>query len=87
MNLRQYINMNHGEAGRLALLFGVSKGRISQIAAGKSKISAERAIEIEKATGSAVTCEDLLPGADWAYLRSTNPVTQTPATAAEASHA
>ena len=65
--------MNRGEAGRLASFFGVSKSRISQIAAGESQISAARAIEIEKATFGVVKCEDLIPGADWAYLRGTVP--------------
>ncbi len=32
---------------------------------------AERCIEIEKAAGGAVRCEDLRPDVDWAYLRGT----------------
>lgn len=70
MNLAQYIKTNAGEATRLAAVLRVSKGRVSQIASGVP-VSLARAVEIEKATGGAVRCEDLMPGIDWAYLRGT----------------
>lgn len=70
MKLSEYIKANSGEATRLAVLLGVSKGRVSQIASGTG-ISLARAVEIEKATSGAVRCEDLMPGIDWAYLRGT----------------
>lgn len=76
MNLAQYISTHPGEATRLSRLLGVSKGRITQICS-QQRMSTARAIEIEKATCGAVRCEDLVPGADWAYLRGTAP-TQTP---------
>ena len=34
-------------------------------------MSAERCIQIEKATAGAVRCEQLRPDIDWAYLRGT----------------
>lgn len=34
----------------------------------------ERAIQIEKITEGKVTCEDLCPGFDWAYLRGSSQV-------------
>lgn len=72
MNLAQYIHANHGAATRLSQLLGVSKGRISQISR-ERRMSADRAIAIEKATDGAVRCEDLMPNVDWAYLRGTAP--------------
>lgn len=37
----------------------------------RRQVPAERCPEIEKATAGAVTCEELRPDIDWAYLRST----------------
>lgn len=37
----------------------------------RKNIPAEYCPAIEKATGGAVTCEDLRPDVDWAYLRAT----------------
>ena len=83
MNLAQYIKANAGEATRLASVLRVSKGRISQIAGG-APTSLARAVEIEKATGGAVRCEDLMPNIDWAYLRT--PARKRTPTPKEAAH-
>lgn len=38
---------------------------------GKSRVPAEFCPAIERETKGAVTCEDLRPDVDWAYLRGT----------------
>jgi len=69
MNLKTYLS-EHKQVD-LARQLGVTQGAVHQWAVGLSRPSAERSIEIEKATGGAVTCEDLRPDVDWAYLRGT----------------
>lgn len=51
----------------IARLFGISVQAVSKWV--KKQVPAERCPEIEKATNGAVTCEDLRPDVDWAYLR------------------
>ncbi|EAX3299503.1 helix-turn-helix domain-containing protein [Salmonella enterica subsp. enterica serovar Muenchen] len=50
---------------------GVTPPTINQWIKGVRQIPAERCPEIEKATGGAVTCEELRPDVDWSYLRGT----------------
>lgn len=66
---------------------GVSDDYLYQVLTGRRSVRAERCIEIEKASGGAVRCEDLRPDVDWAYLRGTAPTPQTPAPAQETNHA
>lgn len=61
-----------GNQTRLAFLLGVKPPTVCQWATGIRPIPAERCIEIERATGSQVRCEDLRPDVDWAYLRGTS---------------
>ncbi|MCL2656846.1 MAG: helix-turn-helix domain-containing protein [Betaproteobacteria bacterium] len=49
---------------------------------GKRRLPAERCPAIERATGGAVTCEELRPDVDWAYLRGTAPSAEPPKEAA-----
>ncbi len=69
MNLKTYLS-EHKQVD-LARQLGVTQGAVHQWAAGLSRPSAERSIEIEKATAGAVRCEELRPDVDWAYLRGT----------------
>ncbi|QWA09822.1 helix-turn-helix domain-containing protein [Sodalis ligni] len=71
MNLRTYTGLQRGQATLLGKLLGVNSSLISQWANGIRAIPAERCPEIEKATSGAVTCEELRPDVDWAYLRGT----------------
>ena len=71
MKLREYMSLNGVRPSKLAQELGVAPAYLYQMAAGIRSVSAERAIEVEKATGGAVTCEDLRPDVDWAYLRGT----------------
>ena len=67
MNLKTYL-AEHKQVD-LARKLGVTQGAVHQWAVGLSRPSAERCIQIEKATAGAVRCEDLRPDVDWAYLR------------------
>ena len=69
MNLKTYLS-EHKQVD-LARKLGVTQGAVHQWAVGLSRPSAERSIEIEKATSGAVSCEELRPDVDWAYLRGT----------------
>ena len=62
-----------GSQAQLAREIGASPAMIHQWMHGIRPISAERCIDIERATGGAVTCEELRPDlADrWSYLRGT----------------
>ena len=71
MNLKTYL-AEHKQVD-LARQLGVTQGAVHQWAVGLSRPSAERSIQIEKATAGAVRCEDLRPDVDWAYLRGTPP--------------
>lgn len=84
MNLKTYTNQERGRAASLGRELDITSVLISQWANGTRQIPAERCPEIEKATKGAVTCEELRPDVDWAYLRATlpnsanpNPVTAT----------
>lgn len=76
MNLRTYIDQQRGQASALGRAIGVTPVLISQWANGHRPVPAERCPEIEKATSGEVTCEELRPDVDWAYLRGTNTITK-----------
>ena len=65
-----------GGQAALARLLGLAPPTVNQWVSGQRQVPAERCPEIEKATLGAVTCEELRPDVDWAYLRSTGPVKQ-----------
>lgn len=71
MNLDQYLHQPGLSARRLADEIGVPAPLISQWRRGVRPVPAERCPAIERATGGAVTCEELRPDVDWAYLRGT----------------
>lgn len=66
--------LSGSEKDHLAKVCGTSKGYLSQIAYKHRPCGEGLAIEIEKATSSAVRCEDLRPDVDWQYLRGSNPI-------------
>ena len=76
MNLRTYIDQQRGQASALGRAIGVTPVLISQWANGHRPVPAERCPAIEKATSGEVTCEELRPDVDWAYLRGTNTITK-----------
>lgn len=71
MNLKTYTNKERGLAAIIAREMGIPAVLISLWARGVRSVPAERCIEIEKITSGAVTCEELRPDVDWAYLRGT----------------
>ncbi|WP_083301036.1 YdaS family helix-turn-helix protein [Jeongeupia sp. USM3] len=70
MNLRDWIKARPGRADALANSLGTSAAYIGHLCAGRKRCGEGLAIEIEKATSRAVTCEELRPDVDWAYLRA-----------------
>ena len=77
MNLRAYIDQKRGRASSLGRALVITPVLVSQWASGR-QVPAERCPAIEKATGGAVTCEELRPDVDWAYLRGTGANYQEP---------
>ncbi|AJE99619.1 transcriptional regulator [Pandoraea apista] len=68
----------------LARLLGVSPPTVNQWVSGARQVPAERCPAIEKATGGAVTCEELRPDVDWAYLRGSGAAANNETTGSEA---
>lgn len=54
----------------LAERSGTSVGNLKQIAHGFRRAGPGLAINLDRESGRAVTCEELRPDVDWAYLRS-----------------
>lgn len=71
MDLPTYLSVTHTTQRELASRLGVTPSLIWQWISGHRPISAEQAIAIDRATAGAVTCEELRPDVDWAYLRQT----------------
>lgn len=69
MNLTDYLSLPNRSAKQLASDLGVPPPLISQWRTGARPVPAERCPAIEKATGGAVTCEELRPDVDWGFLR------------------
>ena len=57
----------------LADHLGVTKGAVGQWKLDGRKIPAEHCPTIERLANRAVTCEQLRPDVDWAYLRAVAP--------------
>ncbi|QEU28817.1 transcriptional regulator [Pseudomonas luteola] len=72
MNLHEYIKpLAKADLDDLAARCGTSAGQLKQIAYGNRRPNASLAINIERETKASVTCEELRPDIDWAYLRNT----------------
>ncbi|MES2625934.1 MAG: YdaS family helix-turn-helix protein [Pseudomonadota bacterium] len=52
---------------------GTSEGQIKQVAGGHRRAGESLAINIERETAGAITCDSLRPDVDWNYIRSTKP--------------
>lgn len=78
MNLKTYTSKQRGNATRLSRDLDVDQSLVSLWASGARPIPAERCLEIEKITEGIVTCEELRPDVDWAYLRGTLPNSANP---------
>lgn len=70
MGLGDYLRDLSVEArADLAKRCGTSPDYLWQIGAGLRKPKAALCIDIERESGGRVSCEELLPEADWAYIR------------------
>lgn len=70
MKLIEYVSKERGSRARLAGEINIPAILISQWSLGRRQIPAERCPDIERATGGAVTCEELRPDVDWSVLRN-----------------
>lgn len=59
-----------GSQNDLAAALNVSKGAVSQWKDEGRRVPAKHCPSIERLTRGVVSCEDLRPDVDWAYLRS-----------------
>lgn len=73
--LLKYLNSLSKE-GRAAYVeaCGTSEGYLRKAASKHQAFRAELCILLERESGGEVRCEDLVPGADWAYLRAQSSV-------------
>lgn len=62
--------MTLSEREAFALSCSTTVGNLNQIIYVNKKCSAALAIRIDKASDGAVTCDDLCPDADFAYIRA-----------------
>lgn len=70
MKLNEYLE-SRGAVNALAEKLEIPPALLSQWKVGARPVPAERCPQIERATSGAVTCEELRPDVDWAYLRGT----------------
>jgi len=74
MNLHDYIKPFNKKALEIfAGSCGTTVGQIKQVAYGYRRPGAALAISIERESSRSVTCEEMRPDIDWAYLRSSEP--------------
>lgn len=60
-----------GGPSKMAGALGVTPQAVCFWRDGKRQLAAEYCPAIERATNGAVTCEELRPEVDWAYIRKT----------------
>lgn len=73
MQLQTWANEERGRGLLLAKALGVQPPSISDWITGKKQVPAERCPSIEQFTDRQVTCEEMRPDVDWAYLRNSRP--------------
>jgi len=61
MDIRTFIEAEHISQEQFGKLVGVSQGLVWQWISGKTTVTAERALQIERATAGQVTRHDLRP--------------------------
>lgn len=72
MNLHEFIKpLEKAALDVLATSCLTSAGQLKQVAYGNRRPSASLAINIERETLGQVTCEEMRPDVDWAYVRGT----------------
>jgi len=76
MDLKTYFKSNRQV--EFAKLLGVTPGAVNQWVNGSVILTADRCIQIEKATGGLVRCEELNPNVPWEVLRTTPELTTQP---------
>ncbi|MFV5212807.1 transcriptional regulator [Azonexus caeni] len=69
MDLHTYLESQALPAGNFAAKLKVPPSLLSQWRTGVRRVPAERCPDIERESGGIVTCEELRPDVDWAYLR------------------
>jgi len=71
MTLSEYIkSLSADDLNDLARRCQTTAGQLKQIGYGNRRCRESLAINLERETNRAVTCEDLRPDVDWAYIRS-----------------
>jgi DNA-binding transcriptional regulator YdaS (Cro superfamily) len=74
MKLKAFLQtMTLEERKAFAKRCGSSAGHLNNISYGYRPCAEALAISIEKESGRRVTCEEIRPDVDWAYLRNTPP--------------
>lgn len=69
--LLKYLNsLSKDERAAYVAACGTTEGYLRKAASRHQSFRAELCILLERESGGAVRCEDLLPDADWAYIRS-----------------
>lgn len=72
MKLREYINsLTTEQQEKFAVRCETSVGYLRKALSRGQKIGESLCIAIEKESGRKVTCEEVRPDVDWAYLRGT----------------
>lgn len=70
MSLHAYIKiLDKAKLDDLAARCETTAGQLKQIAYGNRRASVRLAVSLERETQEKVTCEQLRPDVDWAYLR------------------
>lgn len=71
--LREYLNsLPKDQRASFVAACGTSEGYLRKAISVGQKLGSDLCIPIERESKGAVTCEDLRPDADWAYLRATS---------------
>lgn len=69
--LLEYLNsLSKDDRASFVVACGTSEGYLRKAASVGQKLGAELCILIERESGSAVTCEELRPDVDWAFIRA-----------------
>ena len=75
MKLLNYVDsIGRGAYTLISKNIGVPVSVIYMWAHGKRNVPIKHCVSIEQETNGAVTCEELRPDFDWAYLRNSRPV-------------
>lgn len=74
MSLLEFIRpMSKDELDEFSKRCETTAGQIKQVAYGNRRASAGLSIAIDRETNGAITCDELRPDIDWAYLRDKKP--------------